>query len=994
MTNRLLHSLSPPLFITAVLLVLLFSCNPSESMQQELLEAQKQQWIAQMNETFSAYTQDTVELRRRLDHFTETGNKLGQAATYRILGVQARYASQFRKAIELHTAGLALAREIADTVNITILLNDLATNYRRIGAYNDALPYSFQALQTAERYRGPDTLSIQRNMASAYNGIGNIYLPMERMDEALEVFGKALELDSRQNNHWGIAVNLSNIGSIHFSRGEYELAEEYYRRSMEHNEQANQLVGTALGHINLGELFQAQERFDDALAEYTVAYDSLKHSTDQLHWLDACFHIADIHLRMNRPTRATPYLDEGLRKAREIHSLKHLSRVYQLYSTYNYGRGDYRRSVNDLRMVQAYNDTIRQNREAEQLLESRIQYESERYSRQIEELDRENIQHEARNRTMRLLLFPLLVILAGSLLLLSYKRRLENRQAAEVKKLERMRSNFFTNITHELRTPITVINGLAGHLRKTVKDATESETEDLDAICRQGENMMRLVNQLLDFSRSEAGVDKPRWRHGDIVEYLRALAEPYTQYARNKGVELVVYSEAESLTTNFAPSHLGKVMDNLLSNALKHTPEGGRIVVHLRHDTAARKCSIQVKDNGEGIAPENLPRIFELYYTSDADKGGVASSGIGLALTKQLVEDVGGTIAVTSTLGKGTEFTVSLPVSTAPIPPEQLSEPSATGYETKKVLPDVSETCSETKKVLSEPSDTCFEGKKPLSDVSETCSEGKKVLSDASDGDKPVVLIVEDNRDVAHYISTVLGGEYSLLYAANGVEGLAMAERHVPDLIITDVMMPEKDGYELTADLRASLATSHIPVIMLTAKATDGDRIEGIRTGADAYLTKPFNEEELVVRIEKLLESRAKLMEVYSGALLAGGFENTATGGTDGIADQDKDFTARLSVAIAGHLDDDTYFPEKLSRDMCLSTSQLNRKLKAMTGDTVSSFVMGIRLNKAKLLLSEGGRSIKEVAFACGFGDLGYFSRSFKKAFGCTPSQFAKTAGS
>jgi tetratricopeptide (TPR) repeat protein len=288
-----------------------------------------------MDETFSPFTKDTVELRQRLEHYQSTGNKLGQVATLRALGIQSRYASRFHRAIEHHTAGLELAREIADTVNITILLNDLATDYRRIGAYNDAAPYSYEALQTAGQYRGPDSLPIQRNMASAYNGIGNVYLPMGEEEEAMKAFEKALELDSRQNNHWGIAVNLSNIGSIHFSRKEYEKAEEYYRHAMVHNQQANQHIGTALGHINLGELFQAQKRFDEALAEYRLAYDALKGSTDQLHWLDAVFHIANIHIREGRPAQAVPYLEEGLRKAREIHFLKHLSRAYQLYSNFN-----------------------------------------------------------------------------------------------------------------------------------------------------------------------------------------------------------------------------------------------------------------------------------------------------------------------------------------------------------------------------------------------------------------------------------------------------------------------------------------------------------------------------------------------------------------------------------------------------------------------------------------------------------------------------------
>jgi CheY-like chemotaxis protein/AraC-like DNA-binding protein len=426
----------------------------------------------------------------------------------------------------------------------------------------------------------------------------------------------------------------------------------------------------------------------------------------------------------------------------------------------------------------------------------------------------------------------------------------------------------------------------------------------------------------------------------------------------------------------------------------------------LRPEADGRRFAVTVRDTGEGIAAENLPRIFELYYTSA--EGGM---GIGLALTRQLVEEMGGTIAVASAPGRGTEFTVSLPLSapaaarsggkkmvaspdaTGKPTSGRLASPDATTKSTENTLASLDATTKSTGNILASLDATAKSTENTLASPDATGSGGFGPLSDAAEGDKPVVLVVEDNRDVANYIATVLGGEYTVLYAADGVEGLEMAERHVPDLVITDVMMPRRDGYALTADIRASLATSHIPVIMLTAKATDGDRIEGIRTGADAYLAKPFNEQELLVRIEKLLENRARLQRIYSGALPDGNFGSAGADGADDVADRDRKFITRLLVVINSHIDDESYFPGKLSQDMCLSTSQLNRKLKAMTGDTISSFVMDVRLNKAKLLLSKGGQSIKEVAYACGFGNLGYFSRSFKSAFGCTPSQFMKTDG-
>jgi DNA-binding response OmpR family regulator len=379
--------------------------------------------------------------------------------------------------------------------------------------------------------------------------------------------------------------------------------------------------------------------------------------------------------------------------------------------------------------------------------------------------------------------------------------------------------------------------------------------------------------------------------------------------------------------------------------------------------------------------------------------------GIGLALTRQLVEEMGGTIAVASAPGRGTGFTVSLPLSTAAatrsggkkmVAPtgdttksveNALAPTGDTAKSTENVLAPTGDTTKSTENVLAPTGDTAKSVENALAPVGATGFGGFGPLADAADGDKPVVLVVEDNRDVANYIATVLGGEYAMLYAADGAEGFEMAERHVPDLVITDVMMPRKDGYELTADIRASVATSHIPVVMLTARAADRDRIEGIRTGADAYLVKPFNEQELTVRVEKLLENRARLQRIYSGALPGG---TVAVEEDSAEADRNIAFLNRLSATVTAHLDDEAYFPDGLAADMCLSVSQLYRKMKAITDGTVSSFVMGVRLRRARQLLSDGDKNIAEVAFACGFSDTSYFTRTFKSAFGCTPSQYLK----
>ena len=934
--------------IVAIVLFLFSACQQSNHSRNEQLDAQKEQWVNEMKDAFPDKTSDTLELKKRLDYFNETGNKIGQLMMYRVLGNEARHNSQFRSAIKSHTLGLQIAYEINDTINITVVMNDLATDFRRIGAFDEAAPYHYLALQFAENYRGKDTTLMERNMASAYNGIGSIYRAMNEYDEAVRVYKKALQLEEKHENHRGIAINYANIGAIHFDKEEYDQAEMYYNISLENNIKAKLPMGVALCRINIGSLHEVQGDLDKALVQFEQAYSVLANTSDRWHWLDACFQMANIHIKKESYAKASQYLHAGLQTAQEINSLKHLQKAHELLSIYHYERGNYKQSIDNMRNMQTYSKMQQHNLEADRLLESRVKYETEKFTKQIDELNELNREQTIKRKNTMLLLIPLLVALFALVMLLIYKQRLERKQAVELQNLERMRSNFFTNITHEFRTPITVINGLSEHLRSTIID--DNGIESLNAILRQGNQLMHLVNQLLDFSRSEAGVSKPKWRYGDMAEYLRVIAESYMQYARNKGIELFIYCETDSLYMNFVPSYIKKVMGNLLSNSLKHCKEGDQIVVHFKYDQADKQCIIQVKDTGEGISAEDMPNIFELYYTSESNTSKQKGSGIGLALSKQLVEEIKGTIRVTSTPYKNTEFILTLPVSNTPITDsdlEHIEEEDPNLYDSRF-----------------ENNEYSLENK---------TTNGKKTL-----------LIVEDNKDVAHYISTILSDKYSLLYAVNGNEGLLMAEQHIPDLIITDVMMPEKDGYRFTEELRTSLAVSHIPVIMITAKGTTEDLLEGLKVGADAYLSKPFDERELLARIKQLLDSRVMLMETYSNVLLQ---ENKNTGSNP---DHNMVFISKLSTVVNNHLNNSSYFPDGLAQDMCLSESQLNRKLKAMTGHTITSFVMRARLNKAKQMLAKREKSIKDVAFSCGFSDMSYFSRSFKKAFGLTPSEYIK----
>lgn len=941
--------------ITCLTALFLLSCSRSENVQAGEREALLKQWDTGMREAFPDWARDPAEFERRLAWFDSSGNKLGQLMMYRFIGNEARSNSRFREALENHTKGLQIAEEISDTINITLAMNELATDFRRIGAFDEASPYYYRALEIAEAYRGTDTLLLDRNMASSYNGIGSICRAINEYDEAVRVYEKALELEKRHSNHRGMAINLANIGAICFERGEYDQAENFYQLSIEQNYKAELPMGIALCQINIGRIYEVKNKIDEALEQFLQAYEVLVNTTDKWQWLNACFQVAHIYTVRGEFLKAREYLDEGLETAQQINSLKHLEKAYMLLSEYHFALGNYKQAVEDIKRSWHYSETLQKNLELDRMLESRVKYETAKFSRQIEELDEQNRLSAAKRKTTLLLLIPVVVILTALVLMLAYKRKLDHRQAADLKKLEKMRTNFFTNMTHEFRTPVTVINGLAGHLLNGMGKEESVMEKNLNAIQRQGRQLVSLVNQLLDFSRSEAGLSKPKWRHGDLTAFLNMVAEPYIHYASSKGIRLISYSEEEIIEMNYAPLHIRKIIGNLLSNSLRHCSTGDSVIMHVALEPAGNRCTIKVKDTGSGISEENLPHIFKLYYTFDNDLTNHTGSGIGLALTKKLVEETEGTISVSSTSGKGTCFTISLPVSDTPIPETDLEK-----FDQNDI-----ETC---------PDEVIPEEESEIQD---------EIIGKLSQGKKSI-LIVEDNKDVAHYISAVLSEKYILHHASDGNQGMLIAEQNIPDLIITDVMMPGKDGYTFTAELRRSLAISHIPVIMITARSSTEDKLEGLKSGADAWLIKPFDERELLARINQLMESRTLLARRYSVALMKGDKQNI------GHEDQNMRFIAKLSVTVNNHLDDPSYFPSGLSGEMCLSESQLNRKLKAMTGHTITSFVMRARLNKAKQMLSRRNKTITEVAYDCGFNDLCYFSRSFKKVFGYTPSQFIK----
>jgi signal transduction histidine kinase/DNA-binding response OmpR family regulator/ligand-binding sensor domain-containing protein len=541
----------------------------------------------------------------------------------------------------------------------------------------------------------------------------------------------------------------------------------------------------------------------------------------------------------------------------------------------------------------------------------------------------------------------LLALLAG--LLLYQRRRLrlqatlqiERERAERLKELDQFKSRFYTNITHEFRTPLTVIQGMARQI--------EGQDKIRQLIERNSQRLLNMVSQLLDLSRLENNSLALKWIQGDVIPYLTYLTESCHSLADQKKINLAFFAKVDKLVMDFDEEKLQHILINLISNAIKFTPEYGsvKVVAGQQVENGQPYLEVAVSDTGRGIPQSKLPHIFDRFYqVDDSTTRHSEGSGVGLALVKELVLLMNGCIEVESESGKGTVFTVRLPVrnEAEQVPIQADSRPTG-GAEKEEGI--------------------------------------SREASGLETTHLPLVLIIEDNADVTEYINSCLRGKYALLNARNGKEGIAIARKEVPDVILSDVMMPEMDGFEVCHQLKSELVTSHIPVVLLTAKATQEDKVAGLSSGADAYLTKPFDKEELLIRLENLTAISRRLRERLH--------HPTEPPAGASLQDQkEASFLKELHRIIHENMEDESFDTHHLCRAIAMSRTQLHRKLKALTGQPTASFIRSIRLQHAKKLITTTDWPIGDIASKTGYKDFSHFSRSFAKEFGYSPSDLRK----
>ncbi len=925
------------------------------------MEAKAANGIGRIYSFLSEFDASNLYLRRALDINKSKGNKREIAETYTNIANNYGRASQTEKAIEHFLLSQALMRELNDRSGVCHTFRNMGVCYFFAGKYPEALHNLHEALKVVEGTE--HHADIIQNL----DFLGEVYMTIKDFENAQLYWEKAGEAYQRAYGEKTNPEFLFKQGRALLLKKDYATALDIFRNAEKLKKEMGQYIGGDF-YWNLGQAYEMLSNVEAAEACYFKAID-LSHSTNTyLIKIKSLFGLGKLAEEKGNFARAQSYYRESFEFARtagfkenEMNAANGLYRVYKKQNN----------ASEALRFIEISTD-IRDSLFSEEntreiaKLEAGFAFEKEK-----QELEFAQQRQLAREANVRYVLWAALAV-AGLILAIGIfyfrskqkanaelsrlneeiltQKAVVEKQKEKLEELDIAKSRFFTNISHEFRTPLTIISGMIDQIREKPDLWLERGTK---MVKQNTLGLLNLVNQILDLRKLEANEMKVERVNGDLVKYLRYLAESHQSFAESKGLQLHFLTDVEEIKMDYDPDKLLRIVTNLLSNAIKFTPEGGNIYMQVDQKTIDGNptLSLIVQDTGVGIPVDDLPHVFSRFYqVDDSSTRKGEGTGIGLALTQELVKLLGGNISVKSVVGEGTTFTVELPIVNESVVQAEMLEES--GLLEKAIL---------------EPALV-----NPASEATEFGTAGK-----------PSLLIVEDNPDVRQYLIACLEDDYQLTVADNGQMGIDMAIEQVPDLIVSDVMMPEKDGYELTETLKTDERTDHIPIVLLTAKADLDSKISGLEKGADAYLAKPFDKRELLVRLDKLLELRKKLQARYARL-------PDITDATETLPTPEHPFLQKFYSLIEAELSNPELDMNQLCRMLGMSRSQVFKKLKALTGKPATALVRSYRLHQGKKLLATTDLTISEVAYEVGFTSLNYFSASFFEEFGERPSSFRK----
>ena len=844
--------------------------------------------------------------------FEQLGDKKGEGNVYTGLGYVYLAKADYGKAVENALIGLKKREEVG-------LLHEVAGSYMLLGNifYDE----------------------------SGFNSKSN----ESNLRKALWYHEQSLQIYEEENDKAHIGKSLTNIANAYSRMGMVDSALIMHKRALAISQETGNKREVAICYNNLGYHFLKLDVYDSA-SHYLMRADSMYLDMGLSQGrLQALRNISRVYKEMGNFQKYLEYARKSYLMAKEVNAkVELLTSTNLLHDAY--ARVDsFQQAYRFLKLFKSYSDTIYDNERVEQMRDMELSYNVEKKEQQIAALEQEKeLTNLRRNIWMGSVGF---IALIG--FLLYNQQRIKSRRnlllLEKEQEVDRMKSRFFANISHEFRTPLTLLIGPIEEVRKMTVD--KKALIFLDMMKNNTSRLLNQVNQLLDLSKLDSGQLELKITRLDVVPFIRGVVMSFESLAASRAIDLQFHSEEERVEVYCDPDAMERIVINLVSNALKFTKSGDNVEVKIRKVSESRMIPRQevfelvVEDTGAGFDQEVQNRIFERYFHTESDMQ--ASTGIGLALVKELVESHRGNIQAVGERGHGSVFTIHLPLGKEHLGDVKIHQEPYAGEIHREVLSDYDDTES------------------------------------ISGENEKHILIIEDNEDVRLFIRKVVEDQFRVTGAPDGKSGVEEAREHLPDLIVTDIMMPGMNGYEVTRELKNDMKTSHIPVIMLTAKAGLESKLEGLETEADDYMTKPFEATEFLARVNNLIRSREKLREQF-------GQQITLKPNNVVINSMDAAFIDKVMGIIETHLADTDLSVEFLGEQIGMSRSQVYRKLHAITGHSPKKIIRDIRLDRAMDLLKNNAGTISEIAYMTGFSSPNYFTTCFHQKFGYSPGELKK----
>lgn len=938
-----------------------------DSLQALLVNAKDTTRVNVLNKLSSAYwyidPQKTIQYAAEaLDLGTRINFKKGIITAYNNTGVGYYQQNKYEEALQWYNKALTLNRETGNFLGEGHVLSNMGLIYWKQGALATAVEYYLQSLKIWEDHH------LENEMASLFDNLGNVYNEQEDYDRALSYYSKAVEIQKKySNNEHERSMTLSNIGTAYLGKNNNREALKYFLESLEllpEDEKESRAV--SLSNIGLTYIeLKDSDKAKDYLSRALKLQEEIQDTDGMIHTL---LGLSKTSLQTGNLKESSEYSQEALSLALKINDRAVLAETWLALSDISQKQGDYKSAYNHYLNYVKARDSIGNKENIYKIAQLQAGFETKRKQAEIEALKKQREQQAFRRNTIIVGLIALLII-AGLVVsrqrlkikknnqlgkineqLINQSQQLQE-QTIKLRELDKVKSTFFANISHEFRTPLTLIlNSLSDRIATVQGSADKQELDQLEVMFRNARRLLNLINQLLDLSKLEAGHMRLSAENCDLTELLNVVHASFSSLSVSRQIQFSLAAPPETVICRLDVDKVEKVLYNLLSNAFKFTPVGGSI--DIKAARISNTIQITVQDSGHGIPEDELTQVFNRFYQGKQYYSDEQGTGIGLALTKELVELHGGKIWVESGQN-GTCFCLQLPF----VP----------GVKEAVVFPLSIEPLHETVVSL-------IPSSFPVHEKNDQAGVPNE------DTSLPSVLIIEDNEDLRNYMKRHLTGNYDVIETDNGRRGLERALEMIPDLVITDWMMPEMDGLALCRQLKTDERTSHIPIIMVTALASNDARFQGLETGADDYLTKPFDNRELNIRIRNLIESRKLLRERFSRELHLGPKKVL-------VSSMDEKFLEKVMQAIETYMGEPDFNMEKFGQEVGLSRMQLHRKLKALTGESPGDFLRTMRLKRAKRLLEARTGNVSEIAYEVGFNNLSYFSKCYREQFGTAPNE-------